>query len=153
AAPANRLQMKAPGMSAAGTAVAVTIEAFDPFDNPATGYTGTVHFRSTDKLASLPADYTFVAGDQGVHTFPKVILRTPGSQVLTATDTVQSLLDASATVLVTGSTGFSTATVVTSSLDPSVYGQTVTLTATVSPAPQGSGTPTGIVLFEDGGIP
>jgi Bacterial Ig-like domain (group 3)/Hypothetical glycosyl hydrolase family 15/Domain of unknown function (DUF4214)/SdrD B-like domain len=36
------------------------------------------------------------------------------------------------------------------SLNPSVYGQSVTFTATVSP--NGSGTPTGTVTFEDGGV-
>src|SRR5262249_14434154 len=42
----------------------------DPYGNTATGYTGTVHFRSADPYgARLPADYTFQASDQGVHTF------------------------------------------------------------------------------------
>ncbi len=37
-----------------------------------------------------------------------------------------------------------------SSVNPSVLGQSVTFTATVSAAPPGSGTPTGTVTFEDG---
>jgi hypothetical protein len=41
-----------------------------------------------------------------------------------------------------------TTTAVTSSSDPSVFGQTVTFTATVTP--QGSGSPTGTVTFHDG---
>jgi hypothetical protein len=44
-----------------------------------------------------------------------------------------------------------TTTTVTSSLNPSVFGQSITFTATVSPAPPGSGTPTGSVNFLDGG--
>ena len=41
-------------------------------------------------------------------------------------------------------------TAVTSSLNPSVYGQSVTFTATVSAAPPATGTPTGTVTFYDG---
>jgi hypothetical protein len=45
----------------------------------------------------------------------------------------------------------STATTVTSSANPSVSGQSVTFTATVSPVSPGAGTPTGTVTFSDGG--
>ena len=38
----------------------------------------------------------------------------------------------------------------TSSTNPSVYGQKVTFTATVTPVVNGSGTPTGTVTFLDG---
>jgi hypothetical protein len=41
---------------------------------------------------------------------------------------------------------------VVSSLNPSVFGQAVTFTATVSAAPPGAGTPTGMVTFLDGGV-
>ena len=44
----------------------------------------------------------------------------------------------------------STTTKVTSSANPSVYGQSVTFTATVKAASPGSGTPTGTVTFYDG---
>jgi hypothetical protein len=44
-----------------------------------------------------------------------------------------------------------TTTVLTSSIDPSVFGQSLTLTATVAPA-SGSGTPTGTVTFLDDGV-
>jgi len=44
-----------------------------------------------------------------------------------------------------------TSTTVTSSVNPSVFGQSVTFTATVSAAGPGSGTPTGTVTFLDGG--
>jgi hypothetical protein len=43
-------------------------------------------------------------------------------------------------------------TTVTSSVNPSVFGQTVTFTATVSAVTPGSGTPTGTVTFKDGGV-
>ena len=46
-----------------------------------------------------------------------------------------------------------TATAVTSSVNPSVFGQPVTFTATVGPVAPAVGTPTGTVTFLDGGSP
>lgn len=43
-----------------------------------------------------------------------------------------------------------TTTAVSSSANPSVFSQPVTFTATVTPAPPGSGTPTGTVIFKNG---
>ena len=79
----------------AGNTVPITVTALDQFGNTAIGYTGTVHFTSTDGGAVLPADYTFVPADQGVHVFSSsVTLVTPGSQTLTATDTLTSSVTA-----------------------------------------------------------
>ena len=50
-------------------------------------------------------------------------------------------------------TAANTTTAVTSSLNPSALGQSVTFTATVSPVAPGTGTPTGTVTFLDGGSP
>ena len=67
----------------------LTVEAQDNSNNRDTGYTGTVRFSSTDGNATLPVDYRFTATDAGVHTFKNgLILRTTGTQVITATDTV-----------------------------------------------------------------
>jgi hypothetical protein len=106
-AAANSLTMSAPATATAGVAISVTVTAFDVFNNIATGYTGTVHFTSTDAAATLPPDYTFVAADKGVHTF-NVTLGTVGSQTITATDTVTSSLTAQAAVTVSAGiqTGF-----------------------------------------------
>ena len=49
----------------AGTSYTETVTAEDALGNVATGYTGTVHFTSTDVQAGLPADYTFTAADAG----------------------------------------------------------------------------------------
>jgi autotransporter-associated beta strand protein len=66
-----------PSSQTAGVADSVTVTAKDGAGNTATGYTGTVTFTSTDGAAMLPANYTFVAGDNGVHTFTGgVILKT-----------------------------------------------------------------------------
>src|SRR5262249_31321565 len=61
--------------------------------NTATGYTGTVSFTTSDGGAGavVPADYTFVAGDNGVHTFTNgATLVTAASQTITARDTANS---------------------------------------------------------------
>src|SRR5262249_42614470 len=46
-----------------GQATSITVTAFDPFGNLATGYNGTVHISSSDAAATKPADYTFSAAD------------------------------------------------------------------------------------------
>ena len=78
-----------PASVTAGNTGSVTVTATDAFGNTATGYLGTAHFTSTDGAAVLPANYTFVAGDAGVHTFTNLYtLKTAGSRTLTGTDTV-----------------------------------------------------------------
>jgi hypothetical protein len=83
-----------PSSTTAGVAHNFTVTAQDAFNNTATAYTGTMTFTSSDGLAALPANYTFVAGDSGVHTF-SATLKTAGSQSITATDTVTSSIKGS----------------------------------------------------------
>ena len=79
----------------AGTAQSLTVTAQDAYGNTATGYTGTVHFTSSDGSATLPANYTFLAGDAGVHSFSSgVTLKTAGSRSVTGTDTVTGTITA-----------------------------------------------------------
>jgi hypothetical protein len=88
-----------------GIPFSVTVTAQDLSNATATGYTGTVHLTSSDPLASLPADFTFTAADQGTHTFTNVILKTAGAQTITATDTNPAAgFTASVTVNVASST-------------------------------------------------
>ena len=68
----------------AGGAVTFTVTAKDANNNTANGYTGTVHFTSSDAAAVLPANATLI---NGVGTF-SVTLKTAGNQTITATDTV-----------------------------------------------------------------
>jgi uncharacterized protein (TIGR03437 family) len=70
----------------AGAAFTFTVTAEDAAGNVATGYTGTLHFTSSDLNAVLPANSTLTSG---IGTFPAT-LETTGSQTLTATDTVTS---------------------------------------------------------------
>jgi hypothetical protein len=87
--------------SAPGDSQDVTVSAKDAFDNTATGYAGTVHFTSGDGTATLPSDYAFTGGDNGVHTFPgDVTLRSAGTQDVTATDTSDGSITGTETVTV-----------------------------------------------------
>src|SRR5207237_1526591 len=63
----------------AGTPVNVSVTAFDPYGNRATGFTGTVHLSSSDTSAQGMGDYSFTAADQGAITIPLTFL-TSGSQ-------------------------------------------------------------------------
>jgi hypothetical protein len=82
-AAASQLFISAPTTATAGSAFSVTVTAKDPYNNVATGFTGSVHFTSSDSNAVLPADYTFVASDKGIHTFVlQAVLETAGPQSL-----------------------------------------------------------------------
>ena len=81
----------------------VTVRVLDSAGNVSTGYTGTVHFTSSDGAAVLPADYTFVAGDHGAHTFTAgVTLRTEGTQSVTASDTATATISGTRAGIVVG---------------------------------------------------
>jgi hypothetical protein len=97
AAAAFQFLISGPTTAQAGVAFNLTLTVVDAYGNVVTGYTGTVHFSSSDQQAGLPADYTFGSGDAGVHTF-SVILQTPGIQTITITDTLNSSLTASTQV-------------------------------------------------------
>src|SRR5206468_2652123 len=99
-AAASSLAVSASTSSAtAGTAFSLTVTARDASGNVLTGYRGTVHFTSSDPRAALPADYAFVAADNGAHTF-SVTLKTAGSKTVTATDTTTASVTGGAAVTV-----------------------------------------------------
>jgi hypothetical protein len=89
-----------PASITAGTPDSITVTAVDAQGHAVAGYTGTIHFTSSDAQAGLPADYTFVAADHGTHTFP-VTLKTPGAQTITVADKAQMSLSKQADVKVT----------------------------------------------------
>src|SRR5262249_19412248 len=86
---ANHLQIDAPPNISTGVAFTITVSARDASNNVLVGYRGTVHFTSSDTGPGrvLPADYSFVASDRGIHTF-SVTLVTTGTQTVTATDLI-----------------------------------------------------------------
>jgi hypothetical protein len=91
-AAASRFILSGPTSITAGVTFSLTLTVEDAYGNVAAGYTGTVHFSSTDSKATLPKNYTFTASDQGAHTFTSPVLRTIGYQTITVTDTVDAAL-------------------------------------------------------------
>jgi hypothetical protein len=77
-----------PSPTTAGVGGTFAVIAKDPFGNVATGYTGTVSFKSSDPQAMLPASATL---SNGIGTFGAT-LETAGSQSLTVKDAVNSSL-------------------------------------------------------------
>jgi hypothetical protein len=107
-APAVSFVITAPANVAAGTPFEVTVTAVDPYGNTDPTYQGTVTFSTDDPdpAVVLPADYTFTADDQGVHTFTdsglgEITLVTPGDRTLIVTDTSGDGITGSVTVTVT----------------------------------------------------
>ncbi|HYV40037.1 MAG TPA: FG-GAP-like repeat-containing protein, partial [Gemmataceae bacterium] len=82
----NHFGLAVPANAATGSAFNFTVTALDPYNNVLTNYSGTVHFTSSDAAASLPADGVLA---NGTGTF-SATLKTLGSQILIATDTVSS---------------------------------------------------------------
>jgi hypothetical protein len=74
----------------AGTTLQVTVQAVNSTGQIVPGFTGTVHFTSTDGSAVLPSDYTFTSSDNGVHSFT-VTFTTAGNQALTVTDAITGI--------------------------------------------------------------
>ena len=94
-AAASQFILTAPASVIAGVQFSLTVKVEDAYGNVVTGYAGTIHFTSTDPRAALPANYTFTAADNGVHTFTGLVLRKKGSQKITITDTLNSSLTGS----------------------------------------------------------
>ncbi len=94
AAPATHYSVTAPASTQTGIPFNVTVTALDASNATVTGYLGTAHFTSSS-TGTLPADYTFVSGDNGTHTF-SVTLATSGNQTITATDTVTASITGTA---------------------------------------------------------
>jgi hypothetical protein len=131
----------APSASTAtsGTPVSVQVTAQRADGTTDTAYTGTVRFTSTDAAATLPADYPFVAADNGRHTFsPGVTFRTAGNQTVTVTATANSAVNGtSPAVLVDApppSTTTSTSTSTTTTTSTSTTTTTSTSTTTTVPS-------------------
>jgi hypothetical protein len=70
----------------------VKVEAIDNFGAVFSAYRGTVHFTSGDTAATLPANYTYTAGDNGAHTFSatlKTVSGTSATRDFSVEDTVK----------------------------------------------------------------
>jgi hypothetical protein len=92
---ASLFLITAPSSVSAGVPLSLTLTVKDAYGNVVTGYTGTIHFTSTDNKATLPKNYTFTAADKGMHTFTGLVLRKKGKQTITITDRLNSALTGS----------------------------------------------------------
>src|SRR5262249_28286795 len=82
-AASRRVATGSPRSISAGVAGLSTATPTDANGKPVPGYRGPIHSSSSDSQAVLPADYTFTAADNGVHTF-SATLKTAGTVSLTA---------------------------------------------------------------------
>ena len=117
--------------AAAGATVTTTVTAEDAFGNVATGYTGKVVWKSSDAQATLPAAYTFQTSDKGAHAFA-VVLRTAGTQTVTATDSQSANVKGTASVVVTAAAASRLS--VTSKTTTATAGASVAYTVTAQDA-------------------
>lgn len=76
----NTLILKSPADLDIGETFELAVVVLDKFGNLASGYRGSIRFRSTDKNAILPDPYSFTEGDEGIHTFQNVAYQSPGFQ-------------------------------------------------------------------------
>ncbi len=107
----------------AGSALNITVSALTASNSVATGYSGTVHFTSSDGQATLPTNSTLT---NGVGTFP-VTLKTAGAQTVTATDTVTAISGTSGSInVISSATTHLSVSAPTSDLTGSAFNITVT---------------------------
>jgi len=145
---ASGFNVVSPGNATSGTAVSVVVSAHTGVPPvPATGYTGTVHFTSSDSTAVLPADSMLT---NGTGTF-SVTFNTAGFQSLTATDTANSQISGTSVLVnVANASASPTVTTVVAGTNPSSFAQNVTYTAIVTQS--GSPVNVGSVTFTADGL-
>ena len=130
----------------------VTFTATVAIQSPGAGTpTGTVTFKDGSTILGLVSVSTTAGVTTASYTTMTTQLPVGTAQAITATygGDKNDLLSSGTTVQNVNQA--STATTISSSQVPSVYGQKVSFTATVSVTGLGSGNPTGVVTFIDGG--
>jgi photosystem II stability/assembly factor-like uncharacterized protein len=145
-AAATQLALTAPPAGTVGVPFGVVVTALDTFGDVDPTFQGTVQFFTDDGRATLPAPYTFTAADRGVHTVTGVLFGTAGLHTLTVA--APGLLAQTADMEVSP---VATATLLTSSASPAVFGQAVTFTATVQATGPPAAPPSGSVTFMSAG--
>lgn len=93
-AAASGLFITVTSVATVGVPFNATVRVVDAFGNNAADYTGTVTLKTGDAAGTMPTPYAYGPTDVAQHTFTGLVLRTTGTQRLTATDshgfTVQS---------------------------------------------------------------
>ena len=88
AVPVTHFSVGASSPTTAAAAFSFAVSALDSGNNLVTGYTGPVHFSSTDGAATLPANATLTYGF-GIF---QATLRISGSQTITVADAANSMI-------------------------------------------------------------
>lgn len=84
--PVHHLIVSATSIATSGVPFTVTVRGVDVYDNTASNYGGTVTLSSTDPQAVLPGSYHYGPNDVGTHAFAGTIMKTPGTQRVSASD-------------------------------------------------------------------
>jgi WD40 repeat protein len=92
---ATHFAVTAPGAATAGTAFTITVVALNSSNQTVTGYSGTVHFTSSDAQAVLPTDSNLANGMENV----SVTLESTGSSTIVATDTAKPTITGSSSAI------------------------------------------------------
>ena len=121
-----------PATVAAGTGTRFLMRATDAGGLTDPTYRGTVHFASTDSLATRPGDITFGAADAGSHLVA-VTFATGGTQTVTAADSAYASI-----------TGTTPGIVVTGGASPS---PSPSASPSASPSPSPTPTPAGALAL------
>ncbi len=142
-----------PSSISAGSPFGLSVQVMDSHGQPVTGDTVILGLGTAPAGASLGGTLTATVTD-GVATFSGLTLDPAGSYTLIVSDSGISGGLTTTTITVTSSVTQTGMTQVVFQESPSapVYGETVTLTALVSPPSPGSGLPTGTVTFSEAGV-
>jgi hypothetical protein len=112
----------------AGDSLSIVVTARDVSGAVDPSYRGTIRFTATDNQATLPPDYTFTAGDAGVHAFPNAAtLQTVGAHLVIATDLANAQITGSQPVTVSAGVADHLAFI----QQPSTVTQSLTMTPAV----------------------
>jgi len=143
------IKTEPPSSVVAGGTFGLTVQVEDSLGNAVSGGTVTVALGKNPGDATLGGTLTATVVD-GVATFSDLTLSQPGAgYTLTVTDS--ALAGAQTTTSITVTAGSNATKVVVTALPVApVFGQTVTLDATISVVSPGTGVPTGTVTFEEG---
>src|SRR5262252_2656508 len=88
---ATHFAVSGPANIPSGTPFNFTVTALDAANNNVAGYSGTVHFASSDPHAQLPKDSTLVSGNGAF----SATLTTAGNQMISATATASASITGS----------------------------------------------------------
>src|SRR5205814_97395 len=109
--PATHFTVTGPASATAGVSFnTLVVTALDANNNTATGYTGTVTFSGGGSGPTFPSNYSFLAGDNGTHTFTATLTQA-GNRTITATDTVSATITGTSGTIAVNPAGASTLTV------------------------------------------